>query len=207
MQGQHLPLNLLAAFFFMGLRCHAQANETKPLVLGSRTNQPDEGTIQGMPGSQFALWMPNPKKAVLRNIRSASFYIGEGGSPTQPFRVHIYQANNNGIGPGPDLLPQRVVTAAPQGGHWYTVNLSSYSIAAPQEGFFVAMEWLPAAKAEGQSGSDDGMTYQELRPTFEFKESNTWSYTVGKGWRLLTLGNSQGRRYNAKMKAEVDALK
>jgi hypothetical protein len=55
---------------------------------------------------------------------------------------------------------------------------------------------------------DDYTPYgQIMRPTFEFKESRTWNYSMGKGWSLITAANGQGLRYNAMIKAEVDMIK
>ena len=33
------------------------------------------------------------------------------------------------------------------------------------------------------------------------------TYTMGKGWSLITMSNSTGLRYNAMIKAEVDVYK
>ena len=66
------------------------------------------------------------------------------------------------------------------------------------------MEWIEEENRPGAGdAAQDFGHYQILGPTFEYKESRTWSYTVGEGWNLLTLANGQGRRYNAMIKAEV----
>jgi hypothetical protein len=175
------------------------------MVLGSHAQRPGEGMIQGNPGSQFALWVSNRKNVALGAIRSVSFFIDEQGAPQQPFRVHVCQANGPTAAPGADLLPQPLLVAAPVGGKWFSVDLSAYHIPAPATGFFVVMEWV---NSPDKPGADEAVGEAHmLRPTFEFKESLTWSYTVGKGWSLLTLSNGQGRAYNAMMKAEVDIIK
>ncbi|UOQ75730.1 carboxypeptidase-like regulatory domain-containing protein [Hymenobacter sp. 5516J-16] len=53
----------------------------KNLDLGSKSNTPGEGMIQGMPGSQYAFFVKNDKAKKLGNVRSVSFYIGENGFP------------------------------------------------------------------------------------------------------------------------------
>ncbi|OGX89081.1 hypothetical protein BEN47_08110 [Hymenobacter lapidarius] len=165
--------------------------------------------IQGMPGSQFALFVQNKQPATASTVRSVSFFIDKNGSPTQPFRVHLYKADGDENKPGSDLLTQSVVAAATQGGKWFTVDVASYNISVPQEGLFVAMEWITDAKHPSSTdATEDFMPYgQILRPTFEFKESRTWTYTIGNGWNLLQLPNGQGRSYNAMIKAEVDIIK
>ena len=186
-----------------------KAGKIKNLGLGSRSDDPGEGMIQGLPGSQYAFFVKNEKQKKLGNVRTVSFYIGENGFPREPFRVRIYKADGNYNAPNTDLLTENVVVSASRGGEWYTIDLSTYNIKAPEEGFFVAMEWIVGGDKFYTTNFMDNYTPygQIMRPTFEFKESRTWSYTIGKGWNLLTLANSSGRRYNAMIKAEVDMYK
>ncbi len=186
-----------------------KAGKIKNLGLGSRTDNPGEGMIQGLPGSQYAFFVKNDKNKRLGSVRTVSFYIGENGFPREPFRVRIYKADGNYNAPNTDLLTENVVVSAPQGGQWYTVDLTPYNIMAPEEGFFVAMEWVVSGdKFFATNFMDDYTPYgQIMRPTFEFKESRTWNYSMGKGWSLITAANSQGLRYNAMIKAEVDMIK
>ena len=188
-----------------------RSNGTKIKVtdMGSKSNTPGEGMIQGLPGSQYAFFVKNDKQKKLGNVRTVSFYIGENGFPREPFRVRIYKADGNYNAPNTDLLTENVVVSASRGGEWYTIDLSSYNIAAPEEGFFVAMEWIVGGDKFYTTNFMDNYTPygQIMRPTFEYKESRTWSYTIGKGWNLLTLANGQGRRYNAMIKAEVETIK
>lgn len=185
-----------------------KGGKVKDLSLGARSNTPGEGMIQGMPGSQYAFFVKNDKNKKLGNVRSVSFYIGENGFPREPFRVRLYRADGNYNSPNSDLLTENVVVSAPKGGEWYTVDLTTYNIEAPTEGFFVAMEWIVSGDKFYTTNFMDTYTPygQILRPTFEFKESRTWSYTMGKGWSLLTLA-SNGQRYNAMIRAEVDMIK
>jgi hypothetical protein len=186
-----------------------KAGKIKNLGMGSRSDNPGEGMIQGLPGSQYAFFVKNEKNKRLGNVRTVSFYIGENGFPREPFRVRLYKADGNYNAPNTDLLTENVVVSAPQGGQWYTVDLTPYNIIAPEEGFFVAMEWVVSGdKFFTTNFMDDYTPYgQIMRPTYEFKESRTWNYTMGKGWSLITASNSQGLRYNAMIKAEVDMIK
>ena len=186
-----------------------RAGKIKNLGLGARANDPGEGMIQGLPGSQYAFFVKNDKNKRLGSVRTVSFYIGENGFPREPFRVRLYKADGNYNAPNTDLLTENVVVSAPQGGQWYTVDLTPYNITAPEEGFFVAMEWVVSGdKFFATNFMDDYTPYgQIMRPTFEFKESRTWNYSIGKGWSLITASNGQGLRYNAMIKAEVDMIK
>jgi hypothetical protein len=187
-----------------------KGGKVKNLGLGATSNRPGEGLMQGQPGSQCAFFIKNDKNHRLGNIRSVSFYIGENGFPREPFRVRIYKADGNYNSPNTDILTQSVVVSSPAGGQWYTVDLTSYNVMAPEEGFFVAMEWIVSGdKFFKTDFMDENYTPfgQIMRPTFEFKESRTWNYTIARGWNQLTLANGQGQRYNAMIKAEVDMIK
>ena len=186
-----------------------QSGKIKNLGLGSRENTPGEGMIQGLPGSQYAFFVKNDKQKKLGNVRTVSFYIGENGFPREPFRVRIYKADGNYNSPNTDLLTENVVVSAPAGGQWYTVDLTPYNIVAPEEGFFVAMEWVVSGdKFFATNFMDNYTPYgQIMRPTYEFKESRTWNYTIGRGWNLITAANQNGLRYNAMIRAEVDMIK
>ncbi|WP_133274241.1 carboxypeptidase-like regulatory domain-containing protein [Hymenobacter radiodurans] len=186
-----------------------QASKVKDLKLGARSNTPGDGMIQGMPGSQYAFFVKNEKGKKLGNVRSVSFYIGEHGFPREPFRVRIYAPDGNYSSPNSDLLTENVVVSAPGGGQWFTIDLTQYNIVAPDEGFYVAMEWIVSGDKFYTTNFDDNYTPygQIMRPTFEFKESRTWSYTLGKGWTLMTMSGAGGLRYNAMIKAEVDMIK
>ncbi|MCB2409439.1 carboxypeptidase-like regulatory domain-containing protein [Hymenobacter lucidus] len=182
--------------------------KVKDLSLGSKGNTPGEGMIQGLPGQQYAFFVKNEKGKKLGNVRSVSFYIGENGFPREPFRVRLYKADGNYNSPNTDILTDNVVVSAPKGGEWYTIDLNSYNIPAPEEGFFVAMEWIVSGDKFYTTNFMETYTPygQIMRPTFEFKESRTWTYSIGKGWSLITLANN-GMRYNAMIKAEVDMIK
>ena len=186
-----------------------QSGKIKNLGLGSRENKPGEGLIQGLPGSQYAFYVKNEKQKKLGNVRTVSFYIGENGFPREPFRIRLYKADGNYNAPNTDLLTENVVVSAPAGGQWYTVDLTPYNIVAPSEGFFVAMEWVVSGdKFFATNFMENYTPYgQVMRPTYEFKESRTWNYTIARGWSLITAANQKGLRYNAMIKAEVDMIK
>ena len=188
-------------FEFYSIVCRS----VKKITLGANTKNPGAGMIQGMPGSQYAFMVKNEKGKKLGYIRSVSFYIGENGTPREAFRVRLYKANGLANAPGADLLKESMMVAAPAGGQWFTVDLTSYSVPAPQEGFYVAMEWVSDYPFSNFDGSYTPYG-QVLRPTFEFEESRTWNYTLGRGWSLITLAKGKNR-YNAMMRAEVEVYK
>jgi len=184
------------------------SGKIKLITLGARSKEPGEGMIQDLPGGhQYALFIKNEKGEKLGDICSVSFFMGDNGHPREKFRVRVYRAVGSPAHPGPDLLLKSLVVSAPKGGQWFSVDLTPYNIEAPTEGFFVAMEWIMGSKVCDTSSDSYTPCGQVMRPTFEFKESRTWNYTIGRDWSLITLANGNGRRYNAMIKAEVDLVK
>lgn len=171
--------------------------------LGSLAKQPGAGMIQGLRGAQYAFLIEPSSKQQLGSVRTVSFFIGENGFPKNSFRIRLYRADGPNHSPSTNLLNKNLIVAAPMGGQWFTVDIAKYLVEAPHEGFFVAMEWV------FDLGVDEhGMILsQSIRPTFDFKNSRTWSFTIGKGWSLLTLKLPDGKFYNAKIRTEIEASK
>ena len=174
--------------------------------LGSLAKRPGEGMIQGLMGSQFALLIEPSPKYRPGSVQNVSFYIGENGFPKEAFRIRLYRADGPNHSPGTNLLTENLIVAAPGGGKWFTVDVSKYLVEVPRDGFFVAMEWIkgPEPSALQQGYDPPG---QVLRPTFEFKDSRTWSFTIGKGWQLLTLKTPESKVYNAMISTEIEEYK
>jgi hypothetical protein len=145
-----------------------EASKVKPLMLGAHSNSPGAGMIQGMPGSQYAFLCKNEKAKKLGFIRSVAFFIGENGFPREPFRVRLYKADGNYNAPNSDMLGESVIVSAARGGEWFTIDLTSYNIPAPEEGFYVAMEWIVSGDKFYTTNFMDNYTPygQILRPTF-----------------------------------------
>ena len=124
--------------------------------------------------------------------------------------MRLYKADGNYNAPNTDLLTENVVVSAPQGGAWYTVDLTPYNVVAPgRKAFSWPMEWIVGGdKFFTTNFMEDYTPYgQVMQPTYEFKDSRTWNFAIGKGWSLLTATNGNGARYNAMIKAEVDMIK
>ena len=174
--------------------------------VGALAKKPGEGMIQGLMGSQYALLMQPSPKQQLGSIRNVSFFIGESGFPKESFRIRIYRADGPNHSPGTNLLTENLIVSAPSGGQWFTVDISKYYIDGPQDGFFVAMEWIVTDGPVAFDGSPFHKS-QIMRPTFEFKQSLTWAFTVGKGWQLLALKTQDAKFYNAMIRAEIEVVK
>ena len=152
---------------------------------------------------------PNPKLR-LGIIKKVSFFMSERGHVQEPFRIRIYRADGPNHSPGTNLLTENIITAAHSGGQWFTVDLSSYVVDVPHDGFFVAMEWINGAGTTDRGFlSTDGFTTpsQVLLPTYEFLDNRTWTFNIGKGWSLLTLKYPKHKACNAMIRAEIEVLK
>ena len=89
---------------------------------------------------EVGLFIPNDS-SYTGTIETVSFFVSMGNKPKTPFRVRIYSVGVDGS-PKEDLLTKSVIARAKKAKQWVTVDLSSYQITIPPEGFFVVMEWL-----------------------------------------------------------------
>lgn len=182
--------------------CVFYSSRTKPEAKTSPVAKYEK--IEGLPGTQYAFFINNEKRKKLGKLQTVSIYIGVNGLPMVPFRIRFYKADGTNHSPNTDLLREQVFLSVTKGGEWYTWDLSGYNISAPQEGFFVAMEFGMPADALSQSVMEDYTPYGYImRPSFEFKESVAWKCSHGKGWTPCPLT----KRYNAMVKAEVEYVK
>jgi hypothetical protein len=126
-------------------------------------------------------------------IKSVSFHIEKKTRgfkrANTPFRIRIYGVDTISRGPGQDLIIEDLIVSGPKKGGWFTVDVSSYQIPVPENGFFVAMEWIY---------TDDKYSYtyvnkyknnvtetrygQTLSMFFGNKESISWINPLGKKW-------------------------
>lgn len=138
------------------------AKNPKRMVLGYKNEKKagNEWMVWGMEDTvpsnyQCARFIKNTGHHI-GYIKNVQFFISRPpfvkGQQT-PFRVRIYKADgdsafsviNNRIiqcnSPGTDLLNKSLIVSAQHGG-WFKVDVSQYKIPIPEEGFFVAMEWI-----------------------------------------------------------------
>lgn len=137
---------------------------------------------------QVAVYMENPKK-VDGIIKSVSFCIGNGAKPKAPFRIRIYDVDQSGA-PGKDLTHETIIASGKKSNSWVSVDLSSYQIAIPPNGFFVAMEWIYTHKKyfyeKIPSSKEVGSFYgQSLGNTIALDRPLTWMSRLGSEWSLM----------------------
>lgn len=90
------------------------------------------------PGTQQAVYMENVESKVAY-IKTVFFYLGDEMFDA-PFRVRVYESEN-GL-PGKDLLNKSVEFSAKKKNAWNELDISTYSLLVPENGFFVSVEWI-----------------------------------------------------------------
>jgi hypothetical protein len=74
-------------------------------------------------------------------ITLIKYYIPKGGKPRTPFRLRVYELNDDNL-PGKDLLLDQVIVKAKKANEWLVVDLSKYNIPFSKNGLAISMEWL-----------------------------------------------------------------
>ena len=120
---------------------NVKPKKTKVIKLGVKQKKTWKYQIANIFGAQIAQYIRNDNH-VSGFIKSVSFYITEVGHTNTPFRVRIYGYDKANNCPGEDLLNKDLIVQNTHGAGWFTVDISDYYIRFPQDGMFVAMEWV-----------------------------------------------------------------
>lgn len=120
--------------------------------------------IMQKPGMQQAVYMANAigKTSYLKCI---NFFMGKDMFEA-PFRVRVYE-NDNGL-PGKDLLNKSIEFKATKRNSWNELNMADYFFEVPENGFFVAVEWI----ANDQYKKDFNLGYRMADGTTENRIKN-----------------------------------
>lgn len=166
---------------------------------------PESEQLRFITDSQYAFFIANKEHKPVGKLRTVSFYLGENGFPSTPFRLHIYQQEAPDRAPGADLLHETVFIKAAENGSWHTIDLSAYNISVATAGFFIAVEFaVPRTVSPPAALTSNPPSGLIMRPDFDIRKSNTWHFLPATGWSRAPQ-NSSMRRYNAMVKAEVDS--
>ncbi len=171
-----------------------KAKNVKLVKLGIRAKKPWKYQIANVFGSQIAQLIRNESN-IQGFVESVSFYIAEVGHTDTPFRVRIYKYNPKNNCPGEDLLNENLIVQNMNGAGWFSVDLSDYFIRFPEEGMFVAMEWVYTGdkyyylheismkqKDGTQKNVNDRFYGQSLGNLYKQKKICTWSKGLGNKW-------------------------
>ena len=139
-------------------------------------------------------------------LRTISFYIGDKGLPMKPFRIRVYKADGNYYSPKTDLLNEKVFAMPTYANQWYTYDLKQYNIAVPEEGYFVALEFVRPDNILSQAVIQNYVpTGIMMRPAIKLKKSIVWSYIPKSSWNICSKTNSL-HRFDAMIKVEVNSV-
>lgn len=91
-------------------------------------------------GFQIATFIEN-KEEKIGLIQYVEFFLHKEGIANTPSRLRLYSVNDMGA-PKEDLLNKSIIVTDGKNNKWVKVDLRDYQIELPQNGFFIAMEWL-----------------------------------------------------------------
>ena len=162
--------------------------------------------LAGIPSHQYAFFISNETQKQFGKLRTISFYIGDKGLPMKPFRIRVYKADGNYYSPKTDLLNENVFAVPTYVNQWYTYNLKQYNIAVPEEGYFVALEFVRPDNILSQAVIENYVpTGIMMRPAIKLKKSIVWSYMPKSSWNICSKTNSL-HRFDAMIKVEVNSV-
>ncbi|TKC12322.1 carboxypeptidase-like regulatory domain-containing protein [Pedobacter polaris] len=99
------------------------------------------------PGLQRAVFMKNVGNEIAY-IKTLYFYLGNDMFDA-PFRIRVYE-NEKGM-PGKDIMSKGIEFAASKKNSWNAFDISSFNLIVPENGFWVAVEWIKNDKYAAQS--------------------------------------------------------
>jgi len=168
-------------------------------------------------GQQTALFIENKRKKNGK-ILSLSYRLSPKGNTDAPFRIRVYSKDTLTGSPKDDLLKDMLIVKPEIKRGWFTIDISSYEIIAPPEGFFVAMEGVfpndydyyfkqnsygeLSSKTEKRRIKHLSITYgQRLSYNRKFK-NHTWHYSLSHKWFQL-----DKNKYNIMISSEIQYKK
>lgn len=143
------------------------------------------------PGLQKAVYLKNMNygSAYLKTLH---FFMGDDMFDA-PFRVRIYD-DNNGV-PGKDLLEKSIEFTARKKKSWNAFGISEYHILMPENGLWIAVEWIKndrfskvaSYKMKMPNGSLENKTFTYYGPEIVAHFDTDFGYTYYKhngtrGW-------------------------
>lgn len=179
-----------------------------PYLLGIKTKS--NAVFFENAGNQIAVFCKNVNESKKGKINSLNFYIKSGGKYNAPFRVHLYDVDENGL-PGKELLKENLIVAANKK-KWFEVDVDSLNITIPKTGFFIAMEWIYTDESfhylsEANRKKYRQKQYGQILGAVESKELNDYTYLkrLGGKWYKFIIPNLQKESisYNALINAKV----
>jgi len=165
--------------------------------------------------SQIAVYMDSRKYGNAKIINASFFIAKKSGIPETPFRIRVYKVDKTSGNPGEDLIHENVIVHGKHHGGWMTTDLSKYNIKAPDDGYFIAMEWIHSGnqyffKTYINIINKYLVAYGQVCSSSRAMQfSNTWTYVLGTGWHKDSeFIHDKGRIYlKAMITSEIEVLK
>jgi hypothetical protein len=186
-------------------------------IRSANLNKHNIGGYSSKVGNQLAVYIANDEK-VVGYISSVSYYITKNGVPNAPFRVRIYDFDSLSNGPGADILTQNLIISAKKAG-WFEIDLATYKLQIPPDGFFVAIEWVETSPTYYYDVDIRGEIVKAYGPAlglyYDKHVANTWKKRFGNDWimRNFKKKGENVKRYfrdkysNALIGAEIKYVK
>ena len=151
---------------------------------------------------QVALFVKPNRYNENARLKEVRFYVNNQGIFYTPFRVRIYNVDTLTGKPKKDIFHKSIIVKAAKANSWVKVNLEDYYIPLPENGFFVAMEWLyvegKSNYLRGKSRDREKMCFgQRLCMTKEFDENLTWTKIAGIDWMQRKRQSNSKKYLNA----------
>jgi len=124
---------------------HTGNGKTTIKKIGCKKNS--SGLVFLGPTGIIGIFLNKPIKGKKIKIKSFNIHISkESYEPTQKFRIHLFNGNNN-IFPGQDILCENVYLKGGTNGGWVNIDLSRYDIEFPDEGVIASIECLGSKRS------------------------------------------------------------
>lgn len=121
------------------------------------------------------------------------------------FNIRLYRVNENGE-PENYIYDQNIIAIARKGKKTTQIDISELNIEFPENGFFIAIEWLIIENnkyeykyaMEGSRKKHEGISYEPAMGTIPAEtDENSWIFNQGK-WRKVWKNEGTTKKYEEK---------
>ena len=174
--------------------------ETKQVEIGKTSNTTYQAFENGPRiDTKFFPYLPKYKKT--KYIKKVSFFI-DNKLETASFKIHFYNANENGF-PQQELLNKDFIVTVKQGTKKYIIDATDYNLMLPKNGIFVGFEKLLITKNKQEKTITDyntnttriQTTYYPLLLYNRVEKDFLYSYSGGK-WNKQVVNTKANETIN-----------
>lgn len=195
-EGNNLKVFLAPKVYEIGEALVSNTENSEKTVIGEF----DKNTIRDYYGSAGEPWIVARYFAYQDHFKSTPFIkeielLAMSDIEFSTFGLHFYSVDSMGM-PGNEIVNDLILVNAKKGNNTITVNLSRYYIEIPEDGLFIAVEWLiiDENKFEFELMSTDTKKEKVKVVSYEPSIGNipvenndcSWIYNKGK-WQKVDL--------------------